>query len=188
MNPHSKIICIGGSAGSGVVIGQILAGLPAEFRTPIVIVKHRHKRSSEHASKLIQHDTQLPVIEPNDKDPISPGHVYLAPPDYHLLIGKCSFHLSLDPPEHYARPSINIMFQSAALTFREGTTAIVLSGYNDDGAVGAAAVDAVRGKVFVQALKSAEFAPMPSAAKSATPGAIEVQPSEIPRLLMAATV
>jgi len=108
------------------------------------------------------------VSEALDKQPLEAGHVYVSPPDYHLLIDGDHLALSLDEPVRYARPSIDVLFESAAATFGRATIAVVLTGGGADGARGAAAVEAAGGIVLVQRPDEAVGPDMPKAAIAAT--------------------
>src|SRR6185295_11534453 len=103
-----------------------------------------------HLLDLLNKHSAMPVVEPDDKDPLEDGHVYLAPPGYHLVVERGFLSLSLDPPVLFARPSIDVLLESAADSFGETAVAVVLTGSNDDGAFGAAAVKRAGGKVVVQ--------------------------------------
>ena len=117
----------------------------------------------------LQEGTLLPLREVEDKDEILPGKVYLAPADYHLLVEVGYFGLSTDLPVSYARPSIDVLFESAADAYGERlVTGVILTGANQDGAIGAAAIKAQGGIVLVQQPTTAESAVMPAAAIAQT--------------------
>jgi len=109
-----------------------------------------------------------PLIEPEDKAPIEPDHVYLAPSDYHMLVDHRTLSLSVDPPLRYSRPSIDILFESVAEAYGRGALGIVLTGSNEDGAVGAAAIKHAGGRVLVQDPKSAQSPVAPLAVLAET--------------------
>jgi two-component system chemotaxis response regulator CheB len=106
----------------------------------------------------------LPISEPEDKEPLRPGQVYLAPRDYHLLIQNRAFALSIDAPEAFARPSIDVLFESAADEFEERTIAVILTGANRDGSRGLAAVKSRGGLTIVENPETAACGEMPAAA------------------------
>lgn len=109
----------------------------------------------------------MPVEEPEDKDPIAEGRVYLAPRDYHLLIEKGNFALSTEAPVYFARPSIDVLFESAAEAYREKVVGIILTGANGDGARGLARIKAAGGLTLVQEPATAQAPEMPQAAIAA---------------------
>ena len=110
----------------------------------------------------------LPVADANDKTPIEPGHVYLAPPDYHLLVQPGYFSLSTDDRVHFARPSIDVLFESAADAYRERVVGVILTGANADGAAGLSRIKRSGGVAVVQDPLTAERNEMPGAALAAT--------------------
>lgn len=149
---------------------MLLFGLPAEFSLPIVIAQHRGNDSDAGLCEYLGKYSSLPVCEPDDKEPLLGGHVYLAPRDYHLLIENRSFALSTVPPVRFARPSIDVLFESAADAFGAQTIAVVLTGANTDGANGAAAIKSRGGMIIVQDPDSADCPNLPAAAiRQATP-------------------
>lgn len=183
--PHLDLIAIGCSWGGLAAAGTLLEALPADFAVPIVIVQHRSEVPSPLADLLSRH-TRLPVTEPDDKEEVRPGHVYVAPPGYHLLIDRTRFSLATEAPVRYARPSIDVLFESAAGAFGDRVAALVLTGANDDGAGGLARVAAVGGLALVQEPGTAERSAMPSAALAAVPTAIVGTLAELARTLAAA--
>ena len=104
------------------------------------MVQHRRPEVDSRLLELLKGHSPLPVIEPEDKEPILPGHVYLAPPNYHLIVERGFFSLSLDPPVLFARPAIDILFESVADSYGAAGIAVMLTGSNDDGARGAKAL------------------------------------------------
>jgi two-component system chemotaxis response regulator CheB len=117
---------------------------------------------------LLQRESALPVNEVTDKEVILPGWIYLAPANYHLLIDQGTFALSTEAPVHYARPSIDLLFASAADTYGERAIGVILTGASDDGAQGAAEIKARGGLVVVQQPETAESRVMPESAIAAT--------------------
>ena len=162
------MIVIGGSLGGSDALGEILRHLPASFSLPIAVVLHRHRDSDGLLLPVLQRCTTLPVQEVEDKDPIKAGRVYLCPADYHLMIEADYFALSTDDPVNFARPSIDMLFESAAEWRREAVIAIVLSGGGSDGSTGAKLVHDRRGIVIVQDPATAEGTWMPAAAIQAS--------------------
>ena len=160
-----EAVVIGGSAGSLAVVQTLLAGLNEDFEPPVVVLMHSRSADTEDAVWLLGRHSRLPVCEAREREPVTPGQVYVAPGDYHLLVERDRhFSISLDPRVCYARPSIDVLFDSAAETWRERLIACVLTGANNDGAAGAARVRELGGHVLVQDPASAEAATMPDAA------------------------
>jgi two-component system, chemotaxis family, protein-glutamate methylesterase/glutaminase len=164
------IVMIGVSAGGLDALCTLLGGLPADLVPALVLVQHRSK-DSDALCEVLQQCTRLPVEEVLDKTALRPGHVYLAPPDYHLLVEQGFFSLSTDAPQLFSRPSIDVAFESAAEAYRERAMGIVLTGANHDGARGLREIAQHGGRVIVQDPATAEVAVMPTAALRAVPEA-----------------
>ncbi len=162
------LVVIGASLGGPSAIRTVLAGLPADFPWAIAIVQHWRADHDELLPDALTRGCPLPVAVVFDKEPIQPGHVHLARPDYHLLVEDGHFALSLDAPVNYARPSIDLCFESAAEALGPAVTGIVLTGANDDGARGLARIKALGGRALVQDPSGAECPTMPQAALAAT--------------------
>ena len=159
-----KLVVIGASLGGLHAIAALLGGLPASFPLPVAIVQHRHRESEASLEAVLQRATQLPVCEIEDKQAIRPGTACLAPADYHLMVESGAFALSTDAPVLYARPSIDVLFESAADVYGHQVIGIVLTGASTDGAAGLAAIKAAGGLTVVQEPATAECAVMPTAA------------------------
>jgi two-component system chemotaxis response regulator CheB len=165
-----EIVIVGASTGGLKALQTLLSDLPAEFSLPIVIAQHRKNDSDSGLCEYLGKCCSLPVSEPDDKEPLLSGHVYLAPRDYHLLVESRSFALSTIPPVRFARPSIDVLFESAADAFGSQAIGIVLTGANNDGAGGAAAIKSRGGTIVVQDPDSADCCELPAAAiAQATP-------------------
>jgi two-component system chemotaxis response regulator CheB len=164
-----ELICVGASWGGLQAIGRLLADIPDEVDLPIVIAQHRHP-SSQGATlaELLHVHIERPVKDVDDKTPIEPRHVYIAPPDYHLLIERGSLALSVDERVQYSRPSIDVMFESAAYSYGPGAIGIILTGANEDGAAGLALIKQRGGVAIVQHPDGALRRTMPDAAIAAT--------------------
>jgi two-component system, chemotaxis family, protein-glutamate methylesterase/glutaminase len=163
-----ELIVIGTSWGGLAALGRLLDHLPDELDVPIVIAQHRGPGSIEAAlGSALQRRVAREVRDVDDKASIEPGHVYLAPPDYHLLVERGSFALSVDEHVRHARPSIDVLFESAADTYGAGVIGIVLTGANADGAAGLARIKERGGVAIVQEPGSAEAPEMPEAAIAA---------------------
>jgi two-component system chemotaxis response regulator CheB len=163
------LVCIGASWGGLKAVGQVLADLPAEVDLPIVLAQHRHPDSPEGTlAELLQVQANRPVVDVEDKTAIEPRHVYIAPPNYHLLVERGSFALSVDEHVRFARPSIDVLFETAADAYGAGVIGIVLTGANDDGARGLARIKAAGGVALIQDPFGADRRTMPDAAIAAT--------------------
>ena len=178
-----RIAVIGTSLGGLTALEILLGELPADFPLPIVVVQHRDVRSVTLA-QILQRGSRLRVREPGDKEAIRPGVVYLAPPDYHLLLEPDGFALSTDGPVCYARPSIDVLFESAADAFGKGAIGVILTGASSDGASGAAAIDRRGGTLIVQDPHTAESSAMPRAAIAAVPSSRVLPLRAIPAALV----
>jgi two-component system chemotaxis response regulator CheB len=163
-----EIIVVGTSTGGLKALQTLLAGLPSGFLLPIVIVQHRGTGSENGLSEFLGKSSSVPVTEPEDKEPLLPGHAYLAPRDYHLLIENRSFALSTDPAVGFARPSIDVLFESAADQYQQRTIGVILTGANRDGARGLAAIKSRGGITVVEDPSSATCREMPDAALALT--------------------
>ena len=163
-----KVIVIGGSAGSLDVLLDITSLLPSMLKAVIIIVLHRRSDSESILEKLLSYKTQISVSEVEDKEPIRPGHIYIAPGDYHLLIeNENTFSLDYSEKVTYSRPSIDVTFESAAQTFKERLLAVLLSGANADGTEGLGVVKEYGGYSIVQNPETAEVGFMPRQAINA---------------------
>lgn len=167
----SEIVVIGTSWGGLRALKDLIGALPPSYGIPIVIVQHRHRDSENVLAGLLQECTKLCVCEAEDKQPMLPGHVFVAPPDYHLLVESGSLALSTEAPVRYSRPSIDVTFSSAADAYGERTVGVVLTGANADGAQGLARIVARRGLGFIQDPAEAASPAMPAAAITAVPDA-----------------
>lgn len=161
------LVVIGCSLGGYNALNVILRAFPRDYPLPIAIVQHRGIEQTERLSLALQEMTPLPVREADDKEPIVPGCVYVAPPDYHLLVEVGRFALSTDGRVLAARPSIDMLFESAADAYLERVVAVVLTGASRDGAQGASRVKRKGGVVVVQDPSTAEAPVMPEAAIAA---------------------
>jgi two-component system, chemotaxis family, protein-glutamate methylesterase/glutaminase len=163
-----EIVVVGASTGGLKALQILLSGLPADFPLPLAIVQHRGTDSESGLSEFLSRWSTLPVKEPEDKEPIEPGHAYLAPRDYHLLIEDGSFALSIDAAVAYARPSIDVLFESAADEFEDRAIGVILTGANHDGARGLRKIKAKGGLTIVEDPASAACREMPEAAIAGT--------------------
>ncbi len=164
-----ELVAIGTSWGGLTAVEMLLSRLPPDFPLAIAIVQHRHRNAGNLLTQLLQRHSLLPVLEVEDKQTIDPGHVYLAPADYHLLVEPDHFALSLEAPVLFSRPSIDLLFQSAADAYTHRAIGIILTGANKDGAQGLATLKKRGGITIVQEPTEAESSVMPLAALAATP-------------------
>lgn len=162
-----RIIVMGASLGGTQVLAQILSAIPRDFSLPIAIAQHRKRGMRDGLQLALQCNCSLPVLETEDKQTICPGRVFLAPADYHLLVDGDGFALSLEAPVLYARPSIDVLFETAADAFRSGVIGVILTGASRDGAQGAARIKALGGTLVAQDPATAESPIMPAAAIAA---------------------
>ena len=160
-----ELVVIGGSAGGMEVIHLLLAALPASFAPAVMIVMHLPPDPPSYLVHALAHRCVLPVIEPDAGDEIMPGRVHVAPPGYHMLVEvDKTVALSTDPAVRFSRPSIDVLFESAAAVYREQLLALLLSGANDDGAQGLQHVRAWGGLTWVQDPGTATSPDMPRTA------------------------
>jgi len=171
------LVVVGTSWGGLDALSQLLAGLPADFPVPVAVVQHRGREAGGLLRELLQAVTRLAVLDVEDKEPMMSSHVYLAPPDYHLLVERGHFSLSVDPPVRYSRPSVDVLFNSAADVYDRSVVGVVLTGANDDGARGLRCIADHGGVAIVQDPATAASPVMPRAAQQLVPEA-EVLPLE----------
>ena len=171
---------IGASAGALEVLSNLLPALPSDYRLPILIVVHLPPDKTGLFAELFRARCAIRVREAEDKEPIEPGVVYFAPPDYHLLVEEDKrLSLSDDEPVLFSRPSIDVLFESAADAYGGGLIGVVLTGANSDGANGLKAVVEAGGAAVVQSPKGAYAVAMPEAAIAACPDARVLPVNEI---------
>lgn len=166
----TKLILIGGSAGSFPALERILQNLPERLRACIVIILHRPKNAPSAMAQVLSTIGPHEVIEPEDKQTISDGKILLVPRNYHLLAeddGTSS--LDYSEAELHSRPSINVSFESFGAIYREDAMAIVLGGLNSDGAQGMRSLLANGGQAYILDPAECEFGVMPEAAKATNP-------------------
>lgn len=173
------MIAIGGSAGSLPVLAELLEQLPVSIDCTMMIIVHRLKNVPSDLDRLLS--LKAPIIEPEDKQPVLPRRIYLAPQNYHLLIeDDGTFSLDYSEPLHYSRPSIDVSFGSVAEAYGPRAVGILLSGASKDGAAGIEQIIAAGGTGIVQDPATALFDTMPQAALDRCPAA---QPMSIPDMV-----
>lgn len=165
-------VVIGASAGAVEALAALLPHLPAGYRLPVLVVVHVPPGRPSALVELFRARCRVPVKEAEDKEPITAGTVYFAPPDYHLLVEPDRrLSLSSEEPVHYSRPSIDVLFETAADAYRPELVGVILTGANADGAAGLAAVVAAGGTAAVEDPATAYSPAMPAAALDACPAA-----------------
>lgn len=158
------LVVMGASLGGMRALQTVLEDLPAAFAAPVVVVQHCGPGHDSVRRAQLREFSPLPVVTAEDKMELLPGRVYVAPADYHLLVDAGSLALSTDAPVGHSRPSIDVLFESAALAYGAGVVGVVLSGANADGTRGAATIKARGGLVLAQEPATAEGVTMPAAA------------------------
>jgi two-component system chemotaxis response regulator CheB len=165
-------VVIGASAGAVEALSAILPALPADYKLPILVVVHVPPDKSSVLADLFAMKCAIAVREGEDKEPITAGTVYFAPADYHLLVeAEGCLSLSNEAPVHFSRPSIDVLFESAADAYGPHLIGVVLTGANQDGAKGLSAVARAGGEAIVQDPSEAFARAMPEAALAECPGA-----------------
>ncbi len=168
MTRSPDLVVVGTSLGGLSALTAVLRILPRSFPVPIVVVQHRAPAPDDRLAALLQQHTALAVVEAEDKMPMDSGTVYLAPGDYHLLVEEPGLlALSTDPPIRAARPSIDVLFETAAAAYGEALLGVLLTGASADGAAGLAAIKARGGIALVQEPATAEAGVMPAAGLAA---------------------
>jgi len=170
-----SIAVVGASWGGLAALSELLRGLPEDFSLPMAVIQHRSKHADELLANLLQDVTPLRVVDVEDKEPLEPGTVYIAPANYHMLVDDGYFTLTTDPMVRFSRPSIDVTFVSAADAYPGTTLGVILTGANDDGSRGLRHIVNRGGRAIVQDPETAEAKTMPSAAMRAVPEA-EVLP------------
>jgi two-component system, chemotaxis family, protein-glutamate methylesterase/glutaminase len=178
------VVAMASSAGGIAAIGQVLAGLPADFPAAIVIVQHLDPRHRSLMAEILRRRTSLEVVQAAEGDRLRPRTAYIAPPDRHLLVNPDGT-LSLSHSElvHFVRPSADLLFESVAASYRERAIAVVLTGTGSDGSLGVGAIKKMGGTVIAQNQESAEFFGMPSAAIKSGHADFILRLEEIPSML-----
>lgn len=160
-----KLIVVGCSWGGLQALRYILGSIPRGFEPSIAVAQHRSPGSDPGGlAAVLERHCVLPIKEVDDKDPILPGEVYLAPADYHLLVERGSFALSVDHKVQFSRPSVDVLFESAADAYGRELMGVVLTGANRDGAAGITRIKSRGGVTVAQDPVTAEKVAMPEAA------------------------
>jgi len=177
-------VVIGASAGGVEALTLLLPALPTTFRPALFIVLHLPRERPSLLVNIFARRCARPVREADDKEPVEPGTVYFAPPDYHMLLEKNrQIALSADEPVHFSRPSIDVLFESAAEVYGERLLGIILTGGNQDGAVGLHAIHQAGGVTVVQQPDNAKVPLMVVSALQRGPADFVLSLPEIAQLL-----
>jgi len=166
---RAEIVAVGASLGGLDALSTLLSELPATFGCPIVVAQHRRPDTDARLAELLSRRCALTVCEPDDKQPLVAGQVFIAPANYHLLVERDAVSLSTDPPVLYARPSIDVLFESVADVYADAAVGVMLTCANEDGALGSKAIKSAGGRVLVQDPATAESSVGPKATLAATP-------------------
>jgi len=157
---------IGASAGGRAQLVTILSSLPQDFALPIIVVQHLHATDRGIYAQQLDAALPLPVHAAEDKQTLEPGHVYVAPANYHLLVERSgSLALTVDAPVNWCRPSIDVLFASVATALGKRATGIILTGMGSDGAKGLMMMRAAGAHTLGEAESSCTVYGMPKAAK-----------------------
>lgn len=187
MEPNSKkydVIVGGTSAGGFKLLSAILPELREDLDIPVIIVQHVQPESDDFMITHLDKICRLKVKEAEEKEPVEPGTIYFAPPDYHLLVEQDrTFSISMDMKVNFSRPSIDVLFESAADVYREKTIGFILSGANSDGAKGLKKIADFGGTTIIQDPESSEFSEMPGSATVEVSADFIVGPDDISGLL-----
>lgn len=179
---------VGASWGGLAALSELVKSLPRDFVLPLAVVQHRSKQADDLLAQLLQDMTPLRVVDVEDKEPIRPGTVYIAPANYHMLVEDGHFSLTTDPLVRFSRPSIDVTFVSAGDAYPGATLGVILTGANDDGSRGLRHIVNRGGKAIVQDPETAESRTMPKAALEAVPEAEVLELTKIgPRLVTLTT-
>jgi len=162
---YYEAIVIGTSSGGINALKFLFSALPIDFSIPIIIVQHISPRSDNQWIKLLNINSKLYLKEADEKEKIEHGKVYIAPPNYHLLIERDkTFSLTIDERVNYARPSIDVLFESAAEAYKNKLIGVILTGSNNDGTNGLKRIKEYGGLTIVQDPATAESSYMPASA------------------------
>jgi len=163
-----EAIVIGVSSGGMMALKFIFSALPSDFHIPIIVVQHVSTHSDNEWIKLLNDKSNLIIKEADEKEKIETGKVYIAPSNYHLMIEKDkTFSLTIDERVNFARPAIDVLFESAAEVYKNKLIGIVLTGSNNDGTKGIKRIKELGGLAIIQDPETAESRNMPASAIAA---------------------
>jgi len=164
-----RAVVIGTSAGGIEASIQVLGKLPAQYALPVILVQHLHKDQDRSLIRFYNNRVPLIVEEAEEKEQVLPGRIYVAPPDYHLLVERDeTFSLSVDEKVNYSRPSIDVLFESAADVYGAALIGVLMTGANHDGAFGLQRIKEYGGLTLVEDPATAKFSEMPRSALACT--------------------
>jgi two-component system, chemotaxis family, protein-glutamate methylesterase/glutaminase len=181
---EAAIVVVGASWGGLSALSKLIGSLPPDFPVPVAVVQHRGRHTDNLLASLLQDETSLRVVDVEDKEPLLPHTVYIAPANYHMLVEKGHLSLTTDPMVRFSRPSIDVTFFSAADMYLGSTIGVVLTGANDDGARGLRHIVDRGGRAIVQDPATAESPVMPIASLRAVPEATVVPLDQIAQRLI----
>ena len=182
------LVVVGASWGGLAALSKLVRLLPANFGVPVAVVQHRSRHADNLLAGLLQDVTALRVVDVEDKEPLEPGSVYIAPANYHMMVDDGHLTLTTDPMVRFSRPSIDVTFMSAGDAYPRRTLGVVLTGANDDGSRGLRHIVNRGGRGIVQDPATAESPAMPAAAMKAVPEAEVLPLDKIPQRLVEITV
>ena len=184
MKGNYEIVVVGTSSGGTKTLRQIFSVLPPDFILPICVIQHLHPLQKSAAIVKFHENCKIPLKEATDKEPIMAGHIYIAPPNYHLLIEDGRYlALSVDAKVNFSRPSIDVLFDSAVDVYGQKIIGIILTGANHDGSQGLHTIARVGGCTIVQDPETAKVPAMPLAALARTQADYILPPDKIGHLL-----
>lgn len=183
-----RAVVIGVSTGGVTALKQLLSALPADFPVPVLVVTHITPTADDGLAQLLNSLSSIRVKEADEEELLAPGTVYLAPANYHLLVErKGVLELSVDPPVNFARPSVDVLFESAAAVFGRGLIGIILTGAGADGSRGLLRIKLAGGLTIVQDPTDAEMGSMPQKALELLEPDYLVTLQQLPDLLIRLT-
>jgi two-component system chemotaxis response regulator CheB len=181
---RSRVLCFGASWGGLAVFKNILPCFSPSLPVPVVIVQHSAPDSSGLMIRSLQELSRLPFKEIEDKEKLKKGYIYVAPPDYHVLVEPDeSFSLSVEDPVCYSRPSIDVLFDSVADIYGASALGVLLSGANADGAKGLKSIHDAGGWTWVQRPDTAQAPEMPMSALELKASDLCLSPQEMSEIL-----
>ena len=184
-----EAIVIGVSSGGLKALKLIFSALPSDFAVPVIIVQHIGPRSENSWIKLLNDSCAIPIKEADEKEKVGTGNIYVAPSNYHLMIEEDkTFSLTIDERVNFARPSIDVLFESAAEAYKEKLIGIILTGANNDGTKGVKRIKERGGMVIIQDPNTAESSYMPASAIAAIQPDYILELDQIGELLMKITL
>ncbi len=173
------VIVIGASAGGLEMLRRLVSGLPADLPAALLVVQHLYREAESVLPELLSRWGPLPAVRPRDGQPVEPGSIYVAPPDYHMLVSPPGvIVLDHGPRENLHRPAIDPLFRSAARVYGPHTIGVILSGTRDDGVAGILAVQLRGGRTIVQDPADAPYPEMPRNTVEQVPGIDQIVPIE----------